>query len=68
MWAVLPRMWDEMMDISKERPQCENCTEEEIDKQVNIFDQFIANGGFDKAFNDVFGLPKSVIESLKEVP
>ena len=68
MWAVLQRMWDEMMDISKEQPQCENCTKEEIDKQVNIFDQFIANGGFDKAFNDVFGLPESVIESLKEVP
>lgn len=39
----------------------------EIDKQVNLIDQFIANGGFDKAFNDVFGLPESVVESLKEV-
>lgn len=40
----------------------------EIDKQVNLIDQFIVNGGFDKAFNDVFGLPDSVVQSLKEVP
>lgn len=39
----------------------------EIDKQVNLMDQFIADGGFDKAFNEVFGLPESVVESLKEV-
>ena len=39
----------------------------EIDKQVNSIDQFIADGGFDKAFNDVFGLSVDVVESLKEV-
>ncbi|WP_171501462.1 hypothetical protein [Acinetobacter wanghuae] len=39
----------------------------EIDKQVNLMDQFIADGGFAKAFNDVPGLPESVVESLKEV-
>ena len=27
-----------------------------IDKQVNILDQFISEGGFDQAFQDVFGL------------
>lgn len=31
-------------------------------------DRFIADGGFDKAFNDVFGLPVGVVESLGEVP
>ena len=36
--------------------------------QENPIDTFIANGGFDKAFNDVFGLPQSVIDSLGEVP
>lgn len=39
----------------------------DIDKQVNLMDQFIADGGFDKAFADVFGLPESVVQSLKEV-
>lgn len=39
----------------------------EIDKQVNMMDQFIADGGFDEAFKNVFGLPESVVESLKEV-
>ncbi|MFZ7814661.1 hypothetical protein [Acinetobacter lwoffii] len=39
----------------------------EIDKQVNLMDQFIADGGFDQAFKDVFGLPESVVKSLKEV-
>ncbi len=29
-----------------------------IDKQVNILDQFISEGGFDQAFQDVFGLPE----------
>lgn len=39
----------------------------EIDKQVNLMDQFIQSGEFDKAFKDVFGLPESVVKSLKEV-
>lgn len=39
----------------------------EIDKQVNLMDQFIESGEFDKAFKDVFGLPESVKQSLKEV-
>ena len=34
---------------------------------TNSIDQFIASGEFDKAFKDVFGLPKSVVKSLKEV-
>lgn len=33
----------------------------------NCIDQFIANGEFDKAFKDVFGLPETVVKSLKEV-
>ena len=39
----------------------------EIDKQVNLFDQFIQSGEFDKAFKDVFGLPSGVVKSLGEV-
>ena len=39
----------------------------EIDKQVNLIDQFIQSGEFDKAFRDVFGLPIGVVESLGEV-
>ena len=41
--------------------------ETDIDKQVNIMDQFIAEGGFDKAFQAEFGLPESVVESLGEI-
>lgn len=36
-------------------------------KPKNCIDQFIASGEFDKAFKDVFGLPESVQQSLKEV-
>lgn len=39
----------------------------EIDKQVNIMDQFIESGEFDKTLNDFFGLPESVKQSLKEI-
>ena len=39
----------------------------EIDKQVNLMDQFIASGEFDKAFNDVLGLPVGVVKALGEV-
>ena len=39
----------------------------EIDKQVNLIDQFIQSGEFDKAFKDVFGLSIDVVESLGEV-
>lgn len=42
-------------------------SETDIDKQVNIMDQFIADGGFDKAFDDEFGLLESVKRSLEEV-
>jgi len=38
-----------------------------IDQQVNLMDQFIASGEFDKAFKDVFGLPETVKQSLKEI-
>ena len=37
----------------------------EIDKQVNLMDQFIQSGEFDKAFKDVFGLPESVVQKFK---
>ena len=33
----------------------------------NNIDDFIANGEFDKAFKNVFGLPGDVVKSLKEV-
>ena len=46
---------------------CEYQENSNIDKQVNLMDQFIANGGFDKAFADVFGLPEGVVKSLGEV-
>ncbi len=39
----------------------------EIDKQVNLMDQFIESGEFNKTLNDFFGLPESVVQSLKEV-
>lgn len=39
----------------------------EIDKQVNLMDQFIESGEFDRAFRDVFGLPIGVVKSLGEV-
>ncbi|WP_171264783.1 hypothetical protein [Acinetobacter sp. ANC 4558] len=46
----------------------ENIIEEiQTDKQENSIDQFIADGGFDQAFNEVFGLPECVVESLGEV-
>ncbi|MGB8483351.1 MAG: hypothetical protein WCD61_07430 [Acinetobacter bohemicus] len=35
--------------------------------KVNTIDSFIEDGSFDKAFVDVFGLPESVVKSLKEV-
>ena len=37
------------------------------EKPGNCIDQFIASGGFDKAFKDVFGLPETVVKSLKEM-
>ncbi|WP_171478812.1 hypothetical protein [Acinetobacter sp. RF14B] len=40
----------------------------EIDKQVNLMDQFIADGEFDKALNEFFGLPESPEESCKGLP
>lgn len=46
---------------------CEQVEETIIDKQVNVMDQFIADGEFDKAFQAEFGLPESVKQSLKEV-
>lgn len=39
----------------------------DIDKQVSLMDQFIADGGFDQAFKDVFGLPSGVVKALGEV-
>lgn len=40
---------------------------EQHEEPENSIDQFIASGGFDEAFKDVFGLPESVVKSLKEV-
>lgn len=37
------------------------------EQPTNNIDQFIQSGEFDKAFKDVFGLPESVVKSLKEV-
>ena len=37
------------------------------EKPENCIDQFIANGEFDKAFRNVFGLPIGVVDSLGEV-
>lgn len=39
----------------------------EIDKQVNLIDQFIQSGEFDKAFESAFGLPIGVVDSLGDV-
>lgn len=36
-------------------------------QQTNSIDQFIASGGFDKAFESAFGLPIGVVDSLGEV-
>lgn len=36
-------------------------------QEENVIDRFIVDGGFDQAFKDVFGLPESVQQSLKEV-
>lgn len=41
--------------------------ETDIDKQVNIMDQFIAEGEFDKAFQAEFGLPEAVVKSMGEI-
>ena len=40
---------------------------EKHQKPENYIDQFIASGGFDKAFRNVFGLPICVAHSLGEV-
>ena len=53
-----------MIDIQK---PCEPCEDSNIDKQVNLMDQFIESGEFDKTLNDFFGLPESVKQSLKEI-
>ena len=53
-----------MTDIQK---PCEPCEDSNIDQQVNLMDQFIESGEFDKAFRDVFGLPESVVKSLGEI-
>lgn len=53
-----------MTDIQK---PCEHCEDSDIDQQVNIMDQFIESGEFDKTLNDFFRLPESVKQSLKEI-
>ena len=54
-------------DAEIEAAERSKTIDSDIDKQVNLMDQFIADGGFDKAFVDVFGLPESVKKSLGEV-
>ena len=39
----------------------------EHQKSKNCIDEFIKSGGFDQAFQNVFGLPNEVVESLKEM-
>ena len=39
----------------------------EHEQTANNIDKFIASGGFDKAFESVFGLPIGVVDSLGEV-
>ena len=39
----------------------------EHQKPKNCIDQFIASGGFDKAFESAFGLPDGVVKALGEV-
>ena len=53
-----------MTDIQKPREPYEDG---DIDQQVNLMDQFIESGEFDKTLNDFFGLPESVRLSLGEV-
>ena len=53
-----------MTDIQKSH---EHLDDSDIDKQVNLMDQFIESGGFDQAFKDVFGLPSGVVLALGEV-
>lgn len=53
-----------MTDIQK---PCEPCENSDIDQQVNLMDRFIESGEFNKTLNDFFGLPESVVQSLKEV-
>lgn len=48
-----------------------HATDEEIEAgkrlETNTIDSFIEDGGFDKAFIDVFGLLESVKQSLQEI-
>lgn len=67
---IVKALHKNLSEFTEDQAMIEKPTEVEelkIDKQVNLMDQFIIDGGFDKAFNDVFGLPESVVESLKEV-
>jgi len=36
-------------------------------QEENVIDHFIADDEFDKAFQEVFGLPSGVVKSLGEV-
>lgn len=53
-----------MSDIQK---PLEPYEDGDIDQQVNLMDQFIESGEFNKTLNDFFGLPESVVQSLKGV-
>lgn len=46
---------------------CSEVEEVKIDKQVNIKEQFITDSDFNEDFQNVFGLPKNIVESLKEI-
>ena len=39
----------------------------EHEQTANNIDKFITSGEFDKAFNDVFGLPSGVVKALGEI-
>ncbi|WP_333669718.1 hypothetical protein [Acinetobacter guillouiae] len=48
-------------------PENPKIEESQTDKEANVIDQFIVDGGFDQAFQDAFGLPETVVKSLGEV-
>lgn len=53
--------------MAESQESSEHNENSDIDQQVNLMDQFIESGEFDKTLNDFFGLPESVVQSLKEV-
>lgn len=66
------RLQDRITELLDERQElyAQLDRTEEDSKRINFLadkNQWIANGGFDKAFESVFGLPIGVVDSLGEV-